>query len=69
MMECKHEDAVKWNPYNQVVQCHRCGLMFVPATDADYVGLNKRIDSGEYKRREFFGVSDIEVIRDLVNGK
>ena len=28
---CVHEDAVYWNPYNRVVQCHRCGIVFVPA--------------------------------------
>ncbi len=22
---CTHEGAVKWNPFNQVTQCHRCG--------------------------------------------
>lgn len=27
---CIHEDAVKWNPYNGIVQCHRCGEQFVP---------------------------------------
>ncbi len=28
--KCKTEDAVKWNPYNKVVQCHRCGHIYVP---------------------------------------
>lgn len=23
--ECKHGDAVLWNPYNNVFQCHKCG--------------------------------------------
>lgn len=27
-IECLHEDAVKWNPYNKVVSCHRCGEIF-----------------------------------------
>ena len=27
-VECLHEDAVKWNPHNNVVQCHRCGQVF-----------------------------------------
>lgn len=27
--ECRHEDAVYWNQYNRVVQCHRCGQVFV----------------------------------------
>lgn len=22
---CKWNDAIRWNQYNQVVQCHRCG--------------------------------------------
>lgn len=29
-MKCKHQEAVKWNPYNKVVQCHKCGQIFVP---------------------------------------
>jgi methionyl-tRNA synthetase len=28
--ECKHEEAVKWNEFNKVVQCHKCGEQFVP---------------------------------------
>lgn len=31
---CKHEEAVKWNSLNKVVQCHRCGTQFQPMTDA-----------------------------------
>lgn len=27
---CPHQDAVKWNPWNKVVQCHRCGQVFAP---------------------------------------
>lgn len=27
---CQHGEPVKWNPYNGVVQCHRCGQVFVP---------------------------------------
>jgi hypothetical protein len=34
--QCVHQDAVKWNPYNHVVQCHRCGHIFVPATPEQY---------------------------------
>ena len=30
MTKCKHQEAVKWNPWNKVVQCHRCGRIFVP---------------------------------------
>lgn len=22
--------AIEWNPYNQVVQCHNCGHVYVP---------------------------------------
>lgn len=29
MKRCKHQEAVKWNPYNKVVQCHKCGQIFV----------------------------------------
>jgi len=28
--ECEHGEPVYWNPYNQVVQCHRCGQVFEP---------------------------------------
>jgi len=31
-MKCQHREAVYWNPYNKVVQCHRCGIVFVPAS-------------------------------------
>ena len=27
---CAHGEAVFWNPFNQVVQCHRCGWVFIP---------------------------------------
>lgn len=27
---CNHEEAVYWNPFNRVVQCHKCGQVFVP---------------------------------------
>lgn len=27
----KHLDCVKWNPYNQVIQCHSCGHVYLPA--------------------------------------
>ena len=29
-LDCLHEDAVKWNPYNKVVSCHRCGHIYIP---------------------------------------
>jgi ribosomal protein S27E len=28
--DCEHGDAVKWNPENRVVQCHKCGQIFIP---------------------------------------
>lgn len=34
---CPHEDAVKWNPWNKVVQCHRCGEQFAPISRIDAV--------------------------------
>ena len=48
---CAHEEAVKWNPYNGAVQCHRCGEVFAPinervkvatAPDDDGDGMNSR---------------------------
>lgn len=26
---CTPNDSVKWNPYNNVVQCHRCGQIYI----------------------------------------
>lgn len=28
--ECQHFDAVQWNPFNRVVQCHVCGVVYIP---------------------------------------
>ena len=33
---CEHGDAVMWNEYNGVVQCHRCGVIFVPRSRFGY---------------------------------
>jgi hypothetical protein len=30
---CPHGRAVFWNAYRQAVLCHRCGQVFLPATD------------------------------------
>jgi len=37
MKECIHQEAVKWNPYNKVVQCHKCGEIFVPKKDKEEI--------------------------------
>jgi hypothetical protein len=29
-VSCAHFEAVKWNPYNGVVQCRHCGHVYVP---------------------------------------
>lgn len=29
-------EAVKWNPYNQVVQCHNCGQVYTPQPQPQY---------------------------------
>lgn len=26
----KETETIKWNPYNEVVQCHSCGHVYVP---------------------------------------
>lgn len=31
--ECKHGEPVYWNPYNKVVQCHKCGQVFKPTSE------------------------------------
>ena len=37
---CEHPgDAVMWNPWNKVVQCHRCGHIFLPAPVDPATGL------------------------------
>lgn len=33
MNKCQHKEAVRWNPDNKVVQCHRCGQIFEPKKD------------------------------------
>ena len=33
-MTCEHGEAVYWNQFNQVVQCHRCGQVFGPQDSA-----------------------------------
>lgn len=32
---CKHRDHVMWNPFNGVVQCHVCGIVFTPLNDRE----------------------------------
>lgn len=27
--DCGYNGAIKWNPYNKVVQCHNCGQIIV----------------------------------------
>ena len=26
---CGYKGAIKWNPFNQIVQCHNCGQAYV----------------------------------------
>jgi hypothetical protein len=34
---CKRDPiAIKWNPFNKVIQCHQCGHIWVPV---DYMAL------------------------------
>jgi hypothetical protein len=30
-----HDHPVKWNPYNEVIQCHMCGHIYVPAKEGE----------------------------------
>lgn len=44
--QCPHTEAVKWNPYNRVVQCHGCGVVFVPISEPpgpDYLATVQRV--------------------------
>jgi len=38
---CGYRDAsaVKWNPFNDVVQCHNCGQTYTPPPQRTWVGL------------------------------
>jgi hypothetical protein len=31
--DCQHGEAVFWNQFNKVVQCHKCGIIFVPGAN------------------------------------
>ena len=31
--KCAYKGAIKWNPYNQVYQCHNCGQAYVDKKD------------------------------------
>ena len=46
---CGYTDAsaIKWNPYNQVVQCHNCGQVYTTPPQRTWVGLtDEEIDQG-----------------------
>lgn len=34
---CNQPDAVFWNPYNRVVQCHACGQVWTPMPNGEEV--------------------------------
>lgn len=46
--ECAHPaDAVMWNPYNHVVQCHKCGQSFPELTEQYQREATRRILSSD----------------------
>lgn len=47
---CPHGEAVRWNPFNQVVQCHRCGWVFTPAPEPEPEPEQTESDSERLKR-------------------
>ena len=53
---CGYTDAsaVKWNPYNQVVQCHNCGQVYTTPPKRTWVGLSLA-DKEEYLALDFGG--------------
>lgn len=70
---CGYEDAsaVKWNPYNQVVQCHNCGQVYTtpqaqPARE--WVGLtDEELIAAIYALEGFaFGLDDGNVSDGVV---
>ena len=53
---CGYADAsaIKWNPHNQVVQCHNCGQIYTATPQRTWVGLsvfeiNDLVESTEYE--------------------
>ncbi len=66
---CVHEDAVFWNPYNHLVQCHRCGEVFVPgqaATPADAIfAFGAWLTSRSEKSGPFSRVDDAAQMAEL----
>ena len=70
-LDCTHGDAVKWNPYNEVVQCHKCGQVFVSATELDAVrkeafeaGYRKAIES-----ENLIPAIQKEIVQELARAK
>ena len=51
---CNYADAsaVKWNPHNQVVQCHNCGQTYTPPQRSESSG----------KPSSWVGLTDDEII-------
>ncbi len=41
--DCNHGYAVKYNPYNKVVQCHVCGQVWVPLVTETTEGYAARV--------------------------
>ncbi len=41
---CVPNESVKWNPYNKVVQCHKCGKIYVPEMDIEEAYRQKMIE-------------------------
>lgn len=53
---CGYTDAsaIKWNPYNQVVQCHNCGQVYTTPPQ-------RTAAKGEDTRRAWVGLDDIDL--------
>jgi hypothetical protein len=50
---CVHEDAVKWNPFNGAVQCHRCGAVFALTGERVKIATQLDDDSDGMNSRKF----------------
>lgn len=56
LTQCKHGDAVLWNPYNNVFQCHKCGHQM----DGPYIALS---DGHIMTNEKEQGVWGVELVR------
>lgn len=60
---CVHADAVKWNPFNNVVQCHRCGTIFLPEVGPRLDAMDLRMND---IARRLYRLEGLPGVRELI---